>query len=235
MTDQHDTSDEPSSSELAAFRELLGRPQVWDDPPAGLEDAIVDAIGLESRREPLAPPLPDGDTEPVEPAAASTVSDMRRRRVRTSAPWWLAAAAAIAVIATGVALVVRGGDGSEGPDEGLVFALAPSEAAAGATATARVSATPAGLRIVVDVDGLPAAPANAYYEAWLSDGRTAVSCGTFHLRDGDNPIALWAGVADPAFDRLAITLEPLDDDAGSSGDLRFQGRFDTASVVDADG
>jgi hypothetical protein len=224
MSEEQGIDEQPAGDETAV-RRLLADARIWDDPPDGVDDALVAAI--EAARSSLPPPDRDGTSTPVVSAIEAD-----RRSLRSATPWWLGAAAAIALIVTGVALIVRGGST---PDDGLLVALAPSDTAADASGTAWVSATPAGLRIVIDVEDLPAAPADSYYEAWLSDGSIPISCGTFHLRDGDEPIELWAGVTDPAFDRLAITLEPIDDDAGSSGDVRLSGRFEMADVTGWDG
>jgi hypothetical protein len=134
-------------------------------------------------------------------------------------PWWLGAAAAIVAVVGGLALITRGGD------DGTVFALTGTDAAPDATAELVVSATPAGLRLLLDPDGLPGAPEGTYYEAWVTDGDVRVSAGTFHLRDGDERIELWAGVVGPEFNQLAVTLEPVDADNGSSGDAYLSGRF----------
>ena len=75
---------------------------------------------------------------------------------------------------------------------------------------------------------VPGAPEGFYYEAWVSDGAIRVSAGTFHLRQGDNEIELWAGVVDPSFDTLTVTLEPADGDTDSSGDVKLRGAYDLA-------
>ena len=88
-----------------------------------------------------------------------------------------------------------------------------------------MDATPAGLKILLDADGLEGAPEGFMYEAWVGDGTIGVSAGTFHLRGGSDRIELWAGVTGPEFRRLWVTLEPIDDDASPSGDTRLRGEF----------
>lgn len=207
MTDHLDSLPEPSDDELAVLGGLLARADAWDDPPRELEDRIVDAIGDEAAARPL-----DG----IVPLPIAT----RLRRPSLTAGQVLAAAAAVALVVAGVAvLTARSGDG------GAVVALAGTEASPGASAAAEVTATPAGLKIILDAEGLPGAPEGFVYEAWVGDGQLAVSAGTFHLRGGDDPIELWAGVTDPAFRRLWVTLEPVDDDLSPSGDARLRGEF----------
>jgi Anti-sigma-K factor rskA len=167
--------------------------------PAGLEDAVIGAITFEQRRTARRSPL----------------------------PWWLAAAAALVVVITGI-VVVTGAEDEE-PDEesgGVTFALAATDLAPGASATALFRATPAGLRIVLDAADLQGAGPEEMYEAWIGNGDIRVSCGTFHLRGGDDPISLWAGTDDQSFDTITVTREPLDGDAASSGQVVLRGHFD---------
>jgi hypothetical protein len=139
----------------------------------------------------------------------------------------LGAAAAIALVVTGIVLVTRS-DGNESDRGGdtIEFALAGTDAAPDAHADVIMSSTPAGLKILLDADGLPGAPEGAYYEAWLSDGDVSVSAGTFHLRGGSNQIELWAGVVGPEYDTLSVTVEPVDADNSSSGDVVLRGTVD---------
>ncbi len=225
MSNDRELIDEPTPEELAGLHELLLRADVWDEPPAGVEDAVVAAIAAEADRAPLAPPQVGAEPTSLDERRAT------RRRGNSGAPWWLAAAAVAFIVAGGLAILSPwGGTDDDSEFAGDVVQLNPSEAAGAASASVEVTATPAGLKIVLDVDDLPGAPEGSFYEAWLSDGETRISAGTFHLRNGDNPIALWAGVADPAFTKLSVTLEPLDGDASSSGDVRFTGEFDFAAA-----
>jgi hypothetical protein len=176
----------------------LARADVWAPLPAGLEDAVIGAIASEQRREARHNPL----------------------------PWWLAAAAALIVVIAGIVVVTgTDDDASDGPG-GVAFALTATELAPGASATARFRATPAGLLIVFEASGLPGAGPDEMYEAWITNGDVRVSCGTFHVRGGDDRISLWAGTDDPSFDTITVTLEPLDGDAASSGQVVLRGQFD---------
>jgi hypothetical protein len=203
MTDHLGSLADPSDEDLAALARLLHRADPWDDLPRDLEDAVVAAISAEA-----------GPSHPTE----VTSLDEHRRRRWTSARV-LGAAAVFAIVVAGVALTTRSGS------EGVTFALAGTDAQPGATAEVTVAATPAGLKILLDADGLPGAPEGYMYEAWVGDGEIGISAGTFHLRGGDGPIELWAGVTGPSFDRLWITLEPIDADAASSTDARLRGEF----------
>jgi hypothetical protein len=209
MTDHLDSVEEPSAAELAAIDALLAPPDVWDDPPDGIDDLVVSAI--EAERGPVA--LPSG------PVIA--LDERRAWRTRSATPKWLAAAAVCAAVVAGLALVTRGGSGADD----IRIALAGTDAAPGASADVTLAATPAGLKILLDADGLEPAPDGYFYEAWVSNGSIRVSAGSFHVRNGDGPIELWAGVVDPDFTSLAVTLEPIDGDTDSSGDVRLSGQY----------
>lgn len=204
MNDEIESIDEPTADEIAAVEAMLARADadgtLWADRPADGEAAILSEIEAESA------------TRPVE---------MRPRRFTATS--WLATVAAIAVIVAGITLIARGGD------DATVFALAGTDRAPGASADVEVAETPVGLKILLTPDELPAAPEGTYYECWLSNGDVKVSAGTFHLRGGSGEIELWAGVVGADFTRLAVTLEPIDDDLDSSGDVYLGGTF---SLVD---
>jgi len=199
---------------LRAVEVALARAEVWDEPRPGLEDDIVAAI----RAEPVA------------------LDDVRTRRERRRIPAWLITAAAVAVLAVGAVVVVRAaGDNTEVASDTTEASLAGSDLAPDATATAFFTPTPAGLKILLDADGLAGADPGHMYEAWISDGEIRVSAGTFHLRDGHNPIELWAGTDDPRFHLLTVTLEPIDGVADSSGQVVLKGEFSLPGAADSDG
>ena len=208
MNDHLDSLAEPSDEEYAALAALLARAEPWDEPPRELEDAVVAAITAEADTDTTA-----GNTPPT------SLTEHRARR-SWSTTRVLGAVAAITVVVAGVAVLTRQGD-----SDAVSFELAGTEAQPDASADVEVSATPAGLKILLDADRLPGAPDGFMYEAWVGDGTIGVSAGTFHLRGGDGPIELWAGVTDPSFEQLWVTLEPIDDDPTSSGDVRLWGDF----------
>lgn len=221
MTDPLDSVEEPNAAEMSALQGLLAHADVWDDPPDELEQRVVAAISVEAVGETTGGRGGAGDSsDEVRPAS---LDETRDRRPDRAMPWWLAAAAAVAVVVAGVAIIGRDADE---PSRGVEIAMRGTESAPNASATVALSSTPAGLKILLDAEGLPGAPPGYFYEAWVSDGTTLVSAGTFHLRGGHGEIELWAGVVDPSFTRLSVTLEPLDADTGSSGDLKLVGEYD---------
>lgn len=188
MTDEHEQFGELD----AALGGLLARADLWDEPPAALEDQIVAAITAEAA-----------------PAGRGHVSAARPRR----GAWVLAVAAvAITLVVLGALLFT-----SEGGSE-PAFALFGTDLAPDATGEATVFPTPAGVRIMLEVSGLPPAPEGQFYQGWVRSPDDAVSVGTFHLRNGNTPIALWSGIDDPAYDTLSITLQ--DQGAGPESSRR---------------
>ncbi len=202
-TEPHGESADVTPADLAA---LLSRPDMWEEPGAELERSVVDAVVRAATADTPITALHDRG---------------ERRSLRSVAAPWFAAAAVFGLIVAGIVVASRSSDG----DDGVVFAMAGTAAQPEASATAAVSATPAGMKILLTPDGLPGAPAGFMYEAWVSDGTIRVSAGTFHLRGGGGTIELWAGVADPSFRRLSVTLEPVDGDETSSLDARLVGEF----------
>ncbi len=188
-----------------AVQAALTRADVWDEPRPGLEDDIVAAIR-------------------AEPVALDSARQARERRRQF--PRWLVAAAAVAVVAVGAVVAVRlAGDNSELASDTTEATLGGTDLAPAATAQAFFTPTPAGLKIMLDADGLAGAKQGEMYEAWISDGEIRVSAGTFHLRNGHNPIELWAGTDDPRFHIITVTIEPIDGVAESSGQVVLKGEF----------
>jgi hypothetical protein len=186
-----------------AVETALGSADVWDEPRPGLEDDIVAAIR----------------------AGPVTLDSARRRRGRRAMPAWLVSAAAVAVIAVGAVLVVRAAGDDEVAGDTTEAGLSGTDLAPTASATALFTPTPAGLKILLDAAGLAGAEPGQMYEAWISDGEIRVSAGTFHLRDGHDPIELWAGTDDPRFHVMTVTVEPIDGVADSSGQVVLRGEF----------
>jgi hypothetical protein len=138
----------------------------------------------------------------------------RRRRFLLSA---VAAAAAAAIVVGGV---VEAGRETSADFEAQLDAtvLAP-----GAHATADITRTNAGFRIVLDARGLPTLDAGNYYQAWLKDERgTLVPIGTFSSSDGR--VTLWSGVSPKNFPALSVTIESTDNHQTSSGHRVLTGR-----------
>lgn len=217
MTDDADLVE--GSDELPnGIVDVLARADVWEPLPAGLESAVLQAVA-------------EAVTASITSAPAPVI-DLGVHRRRSPLGWWFGAAAAAALVIVGAVVVVGSrGDGAR-PVE---VALSATALAPGASATATFESTPAGLKIVLDADDLPRARADYMYEAWIGDGDITISCGTFHLRGGDSPIELWAGTVDPRFSTVTVTIEKVDGDASSSGEVVLRGKVDLEEVAEYDG
>jgi hypothetical protein len=207
--------------ELARTRDLLGEASTWAELPAGMEDALVAAIAGESANGPA---MADAGSSRAVPGGRS---GSRRRRVG----WWSAVpAAAAAALVVGV--VVADG-GSEEPPE-VEVALAGTELAPQASATAQIQEADAGVRVELDVDALPPAEPGTYYQAWLVGPNGAVALGTFHLRSDRSPhVVLWSGVDARRGVLVTVTIEPDDGDPAPSSQRDLEGRLDGAGTDEA--
>jgi anti-sigma-K factor RskA len=184
--------DADEQAELDDLQTLLADPSLWVEPPSGLEDAVVAAIGAE---------------------AVGTVVPFDRASRRRRPPYLfagVAAAAAAVIIAVGV--VATTGNGG---DDGVSIALGPTELVPGAHGSARVVPEDSGLRISLDATGLPRRDNGLFYQAWLrNEAGVLIPVGTFH--DAED-VTLWAGVSLDDYPTLTITEEVADGDQASSG------------------
>jgi hypothetical protein len=213
-TDDH-LDDELPPDELAALSELLGNEAVWAEPPAELEDRVVAAIAAEAAAAPPTPASPAPAPTPPSEQRGATVVPLRRRLLPA-----VGVAAAVVLAVVGV-VAFRGDDG---PD-GIEVALAATDLAPGASGSADVIETPAGVKILLDVSGLPPAEPGTYYQAWVRDAENGVSAGTFHLRGGDAEIELWSGVTAADYPVLTVTIQEEGAGPESSGRVVLRGEL----------
>jgi hypothetical protein len=205
MTDDDVSPVEPDDR-LDALGVLLSRAELWEDPPEGVEDAVVAEIA--AARGPTA-----------HRGARRSSSGGSGRRLGAIV------ATAAAVLALGILAGVLLTDGGAGDDGGVVVALAGTELSPGASATAEIESTPLGVKILLDVQDLPGAPEGSYYEAWLRTPTDGVSAGTFHMRGGAGRIELWCGVDAPAYSTITVTLQEEGGGAASSGRVVLRGEL----------
>lgn len=133
---------------------------------------------------------------------------------------WIAAAAAIILI-----LMTAGLSGVFAPATEEYVAMAGTELEPDASGVAAVRETEAGWWIRLELDGLPAASENSYYEGWVwNDAGEGVSIGTFHLRGGEPSIELWSGVDPADYPSIWVTLEEEDGDPAASDRVVMRGR-----------
>jgi hypothetical protein len=176
------------------------RGPVGFDAPGGAGSATAGSAG---------PGDPAGTGEPVEAGGRSTqpvaLPDRARRRRQRPRAW----AAAIAGLAAAAALALFVVVPAVVPDREVVrVQLAGTGTEQGATASATAVRLAAGWRITLQIDGLPGAPADTYYEGWVRRGETYVPLGTFHLRQ-PGKVELWAGVAMTDYTSIVITRQQV--------------------------
>lgn len=197
----------PMRAELDDVRSMLADSALWDEPSVGLEGSILRAIEVETARA--------GETTAIaEPAAAPVISldaeRARRRRLRDWAP------AAVVGAAAALAAVVVAGTLDREPGADVTVAMAATDLAPDARATADIRSTPSGFEIELDVDGLSRPDEGGFYQAWIEGPNGLVTIGTFHTGEGET-VVLWSGVDPVPGAKLTVTLEPDDGDPASSG------------------
>ncbi len=184
---------------------LLAQDEAWAPVSDGLEASIISSVLAEVER--FEPHAADQAAIDAPDAARPSVDNTAAANVVAFPSRWKAAAlgaAAALVLVVGLLGMTRLG----GSDADLELALAGTELAPRASAVAEITDTPEGTRIVIRVTDLPPAAPGTYYQAWLrKDAEVGVSAGTFHLRSGDGPIELWAGVSTDDYPLLTITLQ----------------------------
>jgi Anti-sigma-K factor rskA, C-terminal len=216
MTDR--TEDAPTPAELAAINELLASEAVWAEADPRLEDAILAQIAAESEWLPRqAQQSGAAEGESAVELDDNVVPLRRRSRQRI-----IVGVAAVAVFFAALGFAV--GQLDSPPSDDFEIALAGTDIAPTANATAAIKATGLGLRIRLDISGLEPAPAGSYYQAWIrnKDGG-AVTAGTFHMRGGDGEIELWTGVLMDEYPIITVTLQNEGDGAQSSGVVVLKG------------
>jgi anti-sigma-K factor RskA len=167
-------------------------------PPLALRDRIAAAIAAEPLAPaPPPPPAPAITSRPVAPV------------VRPAAWWsgarpWVAAAAVLLLISAALLIwALRLRDQIQSVPAAETIALAPTDAAPGASGDVRY--LPDNQLFVVDVRDLPPLAPGEVYEVWLIPHQGApVPAGTF-----DRPTDRHAVIADRGqYQALAITTEP---------------------------
>lgn len=182
-------------------------------PPAEPRLAPGDAPGPQLQP----PPSAEGERESA-PGAVVPLAPRRRRGLRV-----LAAAAVVVVLVGAIGLVIALSGGDEG--EIREVAIAGTDLAPDASATAAVEELPSGIAIELDVRDLPPSPPGTYYQGWVRGPNGVVTIGTFHMRGGDDVVELWAGVDLDDYPTLTVTIQQEGAGAESSGRVVLTGEI----------
>jgi hypothetical protein len=212
------TDDTGGPARHATVEGLLDDPAVWTEVPLGLRERVLAAATGRAPGDDDREPRPTiGPAE--RPRHAARYRAGRRPVHRRRAP--VLAAAAVVAASLGVAggLSVVGNE----PAPAVDVALAGTDQAPGARATAELIDEPAGVRVRLDVEGLSGAPAGTFYEAWLVGESGKVSAGSFHLRGDQDQIDLWLGVDPDDYDAVSVTRQPLAGGTTSEGVVVLRG------------
>lgn len=186
-------------AELMAGVDVLALSITPLEPPAGLRDRIAAAVLAD---EPPAPQSAPVFPSPV-PRPPSSVPIRPPASFWSRATPWAAAAAALLLITAGLLFwnVQLRGQLAATPVTQTI-ALAPTDAAPGASGEVRY--LPGDQLFYVDVRDLPPLAEGQVYEVWLIGGDGPVPAGVFDRSTDQHAI-----VADRSqYDTLAITAEP---------------------------
>lgn len=212
----NDELDDPESTTvvLEALRPSLADSAVWSEPPASLEASVVAAIAAERDRQ-----------------GSGTVDLEAHRQRRLPSRWLAVAAAAVVALAVGAGVLLTRDDGGQPGGEQL--AIAGTDLAPDASATVVVNDTGAGVAIRLDLQGLEPAPRGQYYQGWLRNAAgDLVGIGSFHMRDGDAVVTLWAGVEVEDYPTLTVTLQTEGQGTDSSGEVVLRGSLVDTTPAD---
>jgi hypothetical protein len=195
------SGEKPADHEqLDLIRGVLAGNSTWAEPPDGVMEDML--------------------------ATISRGGDGRVQVAKARATWrrpWVIATAAVAVITL---LVVGVTAVFDEPDLDTVVAVNGTDLAPAATGIATLRPTPSGWYIRLDVSGLPAAPEGSYYEGWVWSEEEGVSIGTFHLREGAEPVVLWSGVDVAEYPAIWVTLQDEGAGAEASDRIMMKGRIE---------
>jgi hypothetical protein len=204
-------------AELDELRTLLESPATWQEPDAGLEDLVVNAIATEARRAPApapqtaqTPQTAQSPRKPQTPQKAPFWSRWRPRRPALAFGGLATAAAAIAV-----ALVIALGSGNGTQPLQFAMVVSGTQLAPQAHGDATLTKTESGWRIELSATGLPHLANGRYYQAWLKNpAGILVPVGTFN--DAKN-VTLWSGAPVTTFRAFSVTEQLANGNPVSSG------------------
>ena len=178
-------------------------------PSSSVPSSSVPSSSVPSSSVPRAPADELSQRRAKRAARGEVAVKMRRT------PWIMGVAAAlVAGVVFGRAQLTKVVFDSHG-------SLAATTLAPGASATFKTKAEAAGVRVALDARNLPDPGPNSVYEAWVSDGTIRIPIGTFSK---GGRVVLWSGVPLARFPAISVTLEPIDGDPSSSGQVVLRGR-----------
>lgn len=138
------------------------------------------------------------------------------RPARRSWIGWVAAIAVVAV-ALGSLAIVRSRPEAADWESTLVG----EGIALGSTVDIAAYEHSRGTELILTPHNLPVAPEGTYYELWFANDASIVSAGTFAT---GFPVTLYIAALRDDYPRMGVTIELVDDDPSSSGDVVLRQR-----------
>lgn len=203
---EHEELSPDDAALLAEFEALLADPTMWAEPAPELEDQVVAAITAE--------------------AAGSSTGTYHVYQQQSRARRWLTVAGAAAVGAAAATIITVAVTRDLSRPADATVAMAGTDLAPGIAGEAHLTAVSSGVKIELQVPGLPRRDGGEFYQVWLKncDGTQLVPAGSFH--ELDDAVA-WAGVSTDDFPLITVTKEvvapPKDATQGSSGEVVVAG------------
>ncbi|MEA2467532.1 MAG: hypothetical protein QOJ57_1658 [Thermoleophilaceae bacterium] len=197
---------------LPAFLDVAGGVESHaEQPPPGLEEAVLDRFAQEHRTATKIAGA--ATTEPGSAASTSAPVPRTSLRVRLRAvrrglarplPAALTGAAAAAAV-TAALIVLPGGSGSSTAGNQYKASLSGLSAARGATASASLKVLSAGTNVRLSVRGLHGQP-DSVYELWcVRDDGVKISAGTFRTDSaGRADVSLTTAAVPGEYHRLSV-------------------------------
>ncbi|MFJ7305882.1 anti-sigma factor [Streptomyces sp. NPDC099088] len=199
----HEVSVEGGADFVApsVINDILRQEAVWADLPADFEEKVMHEI----RGGPTA-------VVPIH---------RRKRQFAIFRGNRFALAASVALLGLSVGIGASVLDNPQGANRHVELAASPL--APDSRADVALSDTPSGVKVELDLHGLPPAPVGSYYEGWVTGDRGMVAIGTFHLRHGTKNVILWSGVELADYPKISVTLQKEGGGPASSGRVMLVG------------
>jgi hypothetical protein len=199
---------------IPAFLDTAGAEETSvEQPPAALEEAVLDRFARDHPGHPAESTAPDTAADSPTPLRERRRPSRGRRGGHLARPLPAALAGALAAAAVTAALMVlpgSGGNGGAAAHEQYQASLSGSAAAPGASATARLQVFASGTLVRLSVRGLRGSP-DAVYELWcLRDDGAKVSAGTFRTDgSGRADVSLTTAAIPGEYHRLGVERKNL--------------------------
>ncbi|MEM7342577.1 MAG: anti-sigma factor [Actinomycetota bacterium] len=200
--------DADERSGLDRLAGVLAAEAVWSDPPADLRARVLAGVAAEATERDDQRVVIDTGAWPGVAGAWSGggARDRSRSRTRAEGRWFGSALVAVAAAAVAIVAMVAWTHVVNAADV-TTYDVAGTELVPAASAAVDVEETGSGVALTLRPFGLPPAAPGEYYAGWLMGDAGMVGVGSFHLRDGPEPVELWSGVELEGHPRFMVTVQ----------------------------